>query len=179
MYSNRDPKAIDWRKNWDDALANEVCSNGDLICIEHFRSEDYSVSKSGTITLKKNAVPTIFLPSREKPREKPIDVFDCTTNVINATDGSSPVSSFGGLDPLLCENCQQSEVTAKLLQTQLDEMRIQNEALQLTINTQNDEIKSLTSELNELSAIFSSSSLAHFSLNAEQSEKVSISFIFI
>lgn len=161
---NRAPTTIDWRYKWDNALIGQRCTNGNLICIEHFRDEDLS-AKNGKFSLKKDAVPTIFLTSQEEI------ITDCTTDEIVATE-ESLANTVDEVDPLLCTSCSVSEERIKLLETQLVDIKILNEAMQQKMNSQNNEIEILTSELSKLNAIFSSSKLAHFCLNSNQTEKV-------
>lgn len=165
LLLNRAPTTIDWRHKWNDALIGQKCTNGNLICIEHFRAEDLSVAKKGKFSLKKDAVPTIFPTIREEI------ISDCTTVEIDATE-EPLANTIDEIDPLLCSSCSVYEETIKVLQAQLVDIKIQNEAMQQKFHSQNNKIENLTTELSELNAIFSSSRLAHFCLNANQSEKV-------
>lgn len=55
------PKNPVAREAWQKALVGQECGSGRLICIEHFLSDDYVVSKDGKkFDLKPNAIPSLF-----------------------------------------------------------------------------------------------------------------------
>lgn len=129
------------------ALKNEICSHGDLICMKHFREEDYSVKNDGRCILKKLVVPTIFISSRQM---NIIENSDCSLH----TNDDSVVLS--------CQNCLILEEKLKSQYNKIDEM-------QRKIESQNQ-------ELNDLKERCSNSELVQFALNAActRNEKVRI-----
>lgn len=54
------PEQTDWLELWNSALCAHKCSNGRLVCIEHFQQNDYYIVKGKQLKLKKFAIPTIF-----------------------------------------------------------------------------------------------------------------------
>ena len=67
----RDPKL---RKIWQErvARADWEPSNNSFLCHVHFESQEWSITQSGRIRLRKNAIPSIFTvtSNRKSPKKK-------------------------------------------------------------------------------------------------------------
>lgn len=58
--SDRIPTDPIVRSEWEAQLQTQQCGSSNLICIEHFDSDDYTIASTGKIYLKSGAVPTVF-----------------------------------------------------------------------------------------------------------------------
>lgn len=151
LFSNRRPNDPDWRSKWDEALAQQTCTNGINVCIEHYSKDDYFEHKSG-FKLKKFAVPSIFLQSKDAKvvevvqfaHEVDVDVDETSNQIIHETCDND--------NPTLCNRCE--------------ELKNEMESLSQIIRTQSDEIKLLRAENNR----FKQSKLAVFSQNSSSAK---------
>lgn len=146
MYSFRMPSQVDRRRKWDDILFNHRHTHGNLICIEHFKSDDYVVGKNRPI-LKKDAVPTIFNSSTtDKNLAHDADVANIP---ISSSDDKEILDIMTVADiidydcvtqpnDLVCENC--TEVIEKLKQ--------KIESCQETIKNMSEELGAVKKQLN-------------------------------
>lgn len=59
-FSNRIPCDPNVRSEWENALKTQQCGSSNLICMEHFVPDNYTISTMGKIHLKSGAIPTVF-----------------------------------------------------------------------------------------------------------------------
>lgn len=148
---NRAPKDENWRQKWNYALSKHDCSNGDVVCSQHFTTNDYK--KKGTkFFLSRLAVPSIFISENSAHNIQCVDdnlEFNFTENV-NTTNE-------------LTENID-------VLKTRLANLQIEKDGIEASMTQtnelQSDQIKKLETEINLIKKKNQESDLIQFALNA-------------
>lgn len=57
---NRMPSNSNIRCKWDTVLKVHECGSSNLVCMEHFTPNDYTIGTTGKIYLKSDAIPSVF-----------------------------------------------------------------------------------------------------------------------
>lgn len=150
------PIEIELRKKWDEALANQIHTNGNLICINHFREEDY-VCKYNKFTLKKNAIPSIFAPPKtfDSTDIASSNLVYCDVEIENQPDLETIRQTLQ--DKLSAAQCHHDEIEQKMIRDRI--------LLEQTIQFQEEKIKTLSEELDALKNQLNMSDLARFALS--------------
>lgn len=153
------PIEVEMRQKWDEILSKYRKTNGNLICMEHFNSNDLII-RSNKCTLKKGSVPSIFESANIKiVTELIADSFngsDINTDVANVTYNDE-VARPDTIDVSTCEQCQ-------ILSDHL--LVANNRCAELErVNSINDnKILQLSEELEILKNQLKQSNLAQFAL---------------
>lgn len=139
-------------------MANQAQTNGNLICIEHFNSNDFVV-KSSKFYLDKSAVPSIFPNHTDK------------SNVDEIAVCIEPESETG-----ICKECQilKSEIsTLNDRYAAIEEEKLSVEdTLKLTIESQEEEIQRIRAKLAALNEQLNKSDFVRYALNDSVDPKV-------
>lgn len=132
----RIPNDYQLKEKWVESIRagnNDMYEGGGFVCQGHFASEDI-IHNANTIRLKKGSIPSIFL----------VEVIEATENT--AVDQCNE-----------CEKCALIEIERKQLFNQLTKMnidsQIQEQKLNLKIETQQTIIKAKSKERNQLAAL--------------------------
>lgn len=165
---SRQPNDYDWREKFNAALLGQRCTGGNLICFEHFEKKDLE-TKNGKIALRKYAVPTVFKPGNKSKSDESFNGSNSIPTVFIPCEENVSVQLSRPKSNELCKKCDRFAIEIQSKRDQLDEMKITNEQLQETVETQKNEIKMLKTELEDLKRTCSSSRLMQFALTAAQS----------
>lgn len=129
---------MDWLDVWNKSLESVPCTNGNMICADHFENETYNI-KSQKYFLKPFAVPTIFLPMQIQTAK---ETTESQVTISNECSNS---------------NCLSAEKEIKFLRECLsgfeqEKARVEKR-LQILIDEQSEEIMNLKEKVSRLERI--------------------------
>lgn len=162
-WLRRFPTEPNRRKIWEEALADQTQTNGNMICIEHFSSNDYAV-KGSKFYLNKSAVPSIFANQTEFSKVDDVPAVECSSNDANLNG--------------MCEECQKLKREISILIDRcnaIEEEKLSVEdTLKLTIESQEEVIRRIRAQLEALKKKMNKSDLVRYALNDNVDPKVII-----
>lgn len=148
------------RQKWDEILSTYRQTSGNLICMEHFNSNDLII-KSKSCSLKKGSLPSIFESANIKVvtelADDSLNESSINIDVANVTNNDE-ITTADAVEVSACEQCQ-------ILNDQL--LAANNRCMELErVNLINDnKISQLSEELETLKNQLKRSDLARFALN--------------
>lgn len=154
------PIEVEMRQKWDEILSKYRQTNGTLICMEHFNSNDL-IRKTNECILKKDAIPSIFESANIKIvtalNADSINGSDCNSDVDIVTHDDNDVVRT---DISTCEQCQ-------ILSDRLLAVNNRCTDLEKLNCIKDDKIRQLLEELEAHKNQLDRSDLARFSLNKD------------
>lgn len=130
---------MDWLEQWNKALEKVQCTNGNLVCINHFEEGSYEI-KSKKYSLKKFTVPTVFTETINTIQVLEDQAIECQSTKISE-----------------CSKCADAEKEVQFLRQCLAGMESEKEAiehnLKMSIDTQLEQIKTLTEKVRLLEEV--------------------------
>lgn len=150
-FLNRYPNDTTSQLEWQEALIGQECSPSQWVCINHFNSNDYLVSKDGTrFKLRDGAVPTIFDVFLIEVNDEEDEEFSNESNTQNIDCRNN--SEFDETKELQSQNtklCQEIEQLKNTLASQKIIIDSRIEYMKKIISSQSKNIRGLKNQLKQ------------------------------